>query len=341
MSGTALVVLRCSGLASLQDGGRPGYQRYGLSVSGPMDPLAMASANALVGNAPAVSAVEFGLGGGSFRAEGAELHLAIAGAVGVVTVDGRPLIGSRSFTLSDGAEMTIAPPRQGSFGYLAVAGGWLTKPVLGSVALHLRAGIGSLAGTPLKDGDRLKATPTSRRLPDYALESAPLYGGEPIRVILGPQEDHISDDGLRTFLGKVFTLSHQADRMGYRLDGPAIAHGAKGFNIVSDGTAPGSIQVPGNGSPIVLMADRQTTGGYPKIATVISADLRRVAQRRPGDEIRFAAVDLATARDAARALASRIRDLPRSLRDAEMAEIERLSRANLAGDVVDAMAEQP
>jgi allophanate hydrolase subunit 2 len=157
--------------------------------------------------------------------------------------------------------------------------------------------------------------------------------------MLGPQENHFSDEGRAILLGESFTVTHHADRMGYRLDGPRIAHGPSGGNIVSDGTAPGSIQVPGSGQPIVLMADRQTTGGYPKIATVISADLRRLAQRRPGDSVRFAEVDLADAVAAARSLAATIRGLASSLRDVATVEAERLAGANLAGDVVDAFAD--
>ncbi|KQP51841.1 biotin-dependent carboxyltransferase family protein [Methylobacterium sp. Leaf108] len=343
MSGTgacALVVLRCHGLASLQDGGRRGYQRYGLSPSGAMDPLAMAMANTLVGNKADETVIEFGLGGGEFRVEDGDVRLAVAGAMGMVACDGSPVIGARSFVLAKGRCLTIAPPHRGVFGYLAVAGGIGGASVLGSRALHLRAGIGGIDGRPLRPGDRLDV-PADPGGIDRAMPARPHDGHRAIRIMLGPQDDHVSPEGWAVFLGEGLTVSHQADRMGYRLDGPPIAHGGKGYNIVSDGTVAGSIQLPGNGHPIVLMADRQTTGGYPKIATVVSADLRRLAQRRPGDAVRFAIVDLAQATAAARARSREIAALPGSLRDVAVAEAECLGAANLAGDAVDALASTP
>ena len=335
-----LVVLHCSGLISLQDRGRSGYQRYGLSASGPMDVLAMAAANVLVGNRVDAAAVEFGLGGGIFRAEGSDLRLALAGALGAVSLDRRPLIGTRSFVLPAGAELDVGPAREGAFGYLAMAGGFPAERILGSRALHMRAQIGGIRGRVIQAGDLFPIL-TQQGGSDRALDAVPLHRHQPIRVVLGPQAEFFSAEGMATFLGEPFTVTHQADRMGYRLDGPRIAHGERGYNIVSDGTAAGSIQVPGSGLPIVLMADRQTTGGYPKIATVISADVRRLAQRRPGDSVRFTAVGLADAVAAARSLAAGIEGLAASLRDAASAEAERLGGVNIAGDVVDAFADPP
>lgn len=337
MSGR-LLVLRCSGLTTLQDGGRRGYQRYGLSASGPMDPLAMAAANILVGNAGFATAIEFGLGGGAFRAEGGDIRLALAGAFGAARLERRPVIGTRSFMLQAGAELEIEPPRDGAFGYLAMAGGFPGESVLGSRSLHMRAGIGGVGGRAVRAGDTFSVM-TEQVGSDRALDALDFHRHESIRVMLGPQERAFTDDGLATLLGEAFTVTHQADRMGYRLDGPVIRHGRDGYNIVSDGTAAGSIQVPGSGLPIVLMPDRQTTGGYPKIATVISADLRRLAQRRPGDNVRFTAVSLDDAVAAARSMAAMIDGLPASLRNAATAEAERLTAANIAGDAVDAFAD--
>lgn len=333
-----LTIVRCGGLVSLQDGGRRGYQRYGLSASGAMDPLAMAAANVLVGNAKDAACIEFGLGGAALRAEGGPVRLALAGAVGAARLDGHALLGSRSFLLSPGCELIVEPPSEGAFGYLALAGGFFAEAILGSRSLHLRAKLGGLHGRPLRPGDAFPVD-APQDGPDRALDAVPLDRENPIRVLLGPQQGHFTGDGVATLLGGRFAVSHQADRMGYRLDGPRIAHGPGGYNIVSDGTVAGSIQVPGNGLPIVLMADRQTTGGYPKIATVISADLRRLAQRRPGNCVRFEAVDLATATAAARERAAAIAILPGRMRDPAALEIERLSAANLAGEAVDAFAD--
>ncbi len=338
MSGV-LQLLRLSGAASIQDGGRPGYLRDGLSASGPMDRLAHAAANRLVGNPPDTAAIELGLASATWRVEGGPVRLALAGACGRLHLDGEPLADHRSFVLREGAALTLGRPREGVFTTLAVAGGFALRPVLGSVALHRRAAIGGLAGRPLHEGDRLPlAGPMPAGEPDRCLDPVRLEREQRVRVVLGPQDDHFSREGLATFLGETFTVSGQADRMGYQLDGPAIAHGQGGFNIVSDATLMGSVQVPGTGRPIVLMADRQTTGGYPKIATVVSADFRRIAQRRPGEPVRFEAIDLATARKLAQVRAAALDALRKNLRPVE-GEAERLMAANLAGAAVDALGD--
>ncbi|WP_027170652.1 biotin-dependent carboxyltransferase family protein [Methylobacterium sp. 10] len=337
-----LAITRCHGALSLQDGGRRGYQRYGLSVSGAMDRLAMATANALVGNAVDAPVLEFGLGGGRFVVEAGRGWFASAGAPCPLRIDGMPIAGHRTMTLAEGTELEVAPPSEGTFVYLAVAGGFGAHSLLGSVSLHLRAGIGGAEGRLFRSGDGLAFTATEYAAPgDRTVDAVPLDRNASIRVMLGPQAESFTKSGIDTLLGSPFTVSHRADRMGYQLDGPAIAHGEGGYNIVSDATVAGSIQVPGNGLPIVLMADRQTTGGYPKIATVISADLRRLAQSRPGDPIRFEAVTLATAREAALERQRAIADLPGRLRRLAGLDVERLFRANLAGQAVDALGESP
>ncbi|CAO4164319.1 5-oxoprolinase subunit C family protein [Methylorubrum populi] len=332
-----LHLARLSGAASIQDAGRHGFLRFGLSASGPMDPVAFAAANLLVGNGPDAAAIEFGLAAATLRVEGGPVRLALAGAVGAIRLDGEPMAAHRSFLLREGEELTVARPRDGVYAVLAVSGGVPVPAVMGSRSLHQRAALGGFEGRPLREGDRLPLGP--RPLSGDAercLDPVALERGEPIRVVLGPQDDHFAPDGLATFLGRDFTVSNRADRMGYQLDGPEIAHGAQGFNIVSDATVAGSVQVPGSGRPIVLLADRQTTGGYPKIATVISVDLRRIAQRRPGETLRFEAVDLAAATRLARARRAQLAGLSARLRPVE-SEAARLMAANLAGEAVDAL----
>ncbi len=331
-----LHLIRLTGAASIQDGGRRGYLRFGLSASGPMDPLAHAAANVLVGNPPDAAALELGLAGGRLRIEGGAARLALAGAPSGLRLDGEPVAGHRSFILREGSELTVDRPREGVFATLAVSGGFTVRSVMGSRALHQRAALGGLDGRALREGDRLPLTPSNHGEAEIGLDAIALERETPIRVVLGPQDDHFSQAGLATFLGQAFTVSNHADRMGYQLDGPEIAHGPTGFNIVSDATVAGSVQVPGSGRPIVLLADRQTTGGYPKIATVISADLRRIAQRRPGETVRFEAVDLATATRLAREQAARVAALHARVRPVE-SEAERLMAANLAGAAVDAL----
>ncbi|GEP00300.1 5-oxoprolinase subunit C family protein [Methylobacterium haplocladii] len=335
-----LVVLSCGAATTLQDGGRRGYLRYGLSASGPMDCIAHAGANILVGNVADASAIEFGLGGGRFRIEGGAVRLALAGAPCPIRLDGEPVAHHRSLVLREGSELSIDRPREGVFATLALAGGIAVEPVLSSASLHLRAALGGLDGRPLHEGDRLPlAPPPLSGEPECCLDPVPIERDRPIRVVLGPQADRFTEAGIDTLLNAAFTVSNRADRMGYQLDGPEIAHGLGGFNIVSDGTVAGAIQVPGSGRPIVLLADRQTTGGYPKIATVISADLRRLAQRRPGETVRFESIPLREAVRQARERAAAIAELPTRARLVADAP-DRLLGANLAGNAVDAFDER-
>lgn len=339
-----LAVQAITGAVSFQDGGRRGYQRQGLSGSGPMDRLALAAANALVGNRPETVAIEFGLGGGRFRLEGGDAWLALAGAPCALRIDGAPVPDHRAVLLCAGASLVIEAPRRGVFAYLAVAGGFDVPCVLGSAALHQRAGLGGFDGRGLRAGDALavaSATEDGPRSPEIpgSLDPLPLDTEAPVRVVLGPQADRFASDALALFTDAAFTVSHRADRMGIQLDGPALAHGSDGYNIVSDATVMGSVQVPGSGRPIVLMADRQTTGGYPKIATVVSADLRRVAQRRPGEALRFRAIPLGDAFALAREHAALLGALPGAARAHATASGDRLAGANLAGAAVDAFAD--
>ena len=156
------------------------------------------------------------------------------------------------------------------------------------MSLHHRAGIGGLEGRTLRAGDRLPLGHVGAFRTRACPPGASRAQDGPIRVVLGPQDDHFTAAGIATLVGSEYAISDQADRMGMRLAGPAIEHSAKGFNIVSDGIPTGGMQVPGNGLPLILLADRQTTGGYPKIATVISWDLPRLVQSRPGTRLRFA-----------------------------------------------------
>jgi 5-oxoprolinase (ATP-hydrolysing) subunit C len=326
-------------MTSLQDAGRVGWRRHGVSTSGAMDRLALAAANVLVGNAPDAAAIELMLLGGTFRIEGGAARLAVAGAPCAVTVDGEAVPESATLTLRDGQTLAVGTARSGVYAYLAAAGRFALAPQLGSLSLHARARIGGLHGRPLRPGDRLPLGPAPALDRDLALEPVPLAPDAPVRVVLGPQADHFTAAALAAFASSTYVVSGAADRMGYRLNGPRLEHAA-GYNIVSDGVVAGSVQVPGTGEPIVMMADCQTTGGYPKIATVISADLRVIAQRRPGAAVRFEAVEIAQAQQIARERADVIAGLcsrtqPRA---ASLRATEELLTMNLAGSAVDALA---
>lgn len=333
------LIIRTAGpLTTLQDRGRFGYLRFGVPASGAMDPVALAVANALVGNQPDTAALELTLTGPVFTVADGPVLLALAGAAMPLTVDGTRLAAGRSHRVPPGAAVTIGPAAVGARAYLAVAGGFAAEPHLGSRSTHPRSRLGGWHGRAVRDGDALPladgaaAERTALFMPPGLI--AP--GANTVRVVPGPQTEFFTDAGLATFLNSPYQVSPQADRMGYRLTGPAIEH-ARDFNTISDAIAPGSVQVPGTREPIVLMADRQTTGGYPKIATVIGADLPALGQRRPGDTLRFAAVSVAEAQAARRVLTAWLEALPARLCPAtRLLDTESLYQVNLIGGVVDA-----
>jgi 5-oxoprolinase (ATP-hydrolysing) subunit C len=326
----ALRVIAPGPSTTLQDGGRSGWLRYGLPPSGALDPLSLAIANLRAGNQPEAAALELTLAGGTFAAEGS-LRIALAGAKMPLAIDGVAVASERSHTLKPGAVLRIGAAEASARAYLAVGGGFAAAMQFGSCATHLRAGIGGFAGRALAAGDLLPVAGEAAGH-ELALDATPPARAT-IRIIPGPQDDHFAADAVATLCGGDYRVTAQWDRMGCRLEGPALRH-KSGFNIVSDAIASGSIQVPGGGQPIVLLADRQTTGGYPKIATVISADLPAFAQKRPGDPVRFECVTLEEA-VAARLAMRRWREaLPGKVRPVGL-DSERLLDANLISGVTD------
>ncbi|MEO8317869.1 MAG: biotin-dependent carboxyltransferase family protein [Bradyrhizobium sp.] len=331
-----LVITSIGPASSVQDGGRPGAQRYGLVPSGAMDRLALASANTLVGNALSAAAIEIGPFGASFTARGGAVRVALAGASRKADIAGRPVAFECSATLAEGETLTLGFARGGSFSYLAIEGGIQGELTFGSLAVNARAGLGSPYPRPLQAGDELQAQAASGA-PERRIE-LPAASDAPIRVVWGPQDDEFADETKKQFVDSAWKISATSDRMGYRLEGPALKH-LHGHNIVSDGTVNGSLQVPGNGQPIVLMPDRGTSGGYPKIATVISADFGRFAQTPAGHAFRFKAVSMAEAQAEARTFADLLRSLPDRLRALESVDLnlDALHDANVAGHAVSAV----
>jgi biotin-dependent carboxylase-like uncharacterized protein len=331
-----LVIGSIGPASSVQDGGRPGSQRYGLTPSGAIDRLALAAANTLVGNELFAAAVEIGPFAAKFTARRGAVRVALAGAPRNADIAGRAVAVDTSMTLADGETLTLGFARGGSFSYLAIEGGVQGEPDFGSLAVNARAGLGSPYPRPLQSGDELQTQAASgaagRRI------ELPATRDEPIRIVFGPQDDEFSDDTKKLFLDSEWKISATSDRMGYRLEGPVLRD-LNGHNIVSDGTVNGSIQVPGSGQPIVLMPDRGTSGGYPKIATVISADLGRFAQIPAGRGFRFKAVGMAEAQAELRKFRELLRALPDRLREIESFDlnIEALHDANVAGHAVSAV----
>src|SRR5215470_2832329 len=281
---------------TIQDAGRSGHMRYGIPPSGPVDRRSFVLANRLVGNPDDAAALEFTLMGPRLRAE-TPCTIAVTGADAPLTLNDAVAPAWTTLTFAAGDVVRIGAARAGVRGYVAVAGGIDVPPVLGSRSTYLRGRMGGVHGRPVARDDRLPlgaapAAPGRRTVPS---EARPQWGGEPaLRVVLGPQADRFTDEGIAAFLGGSYEVLPQSDRMGARLRGARIAH-ARGHDIISDGIALGAVQVPGDGQPIVLLVDRQSTGGYTKTATVCSFDIARVGQAKPGQRLRFRRLSLAEA----------------------------------------------
>jgi biotin-dependent carboxylase-like uncharacterized protein len=342
----ALRVLAPGLMTTLQDQGRPGYQHLGIPVSGALDRVGLGAANAIVGNPMGIGALEIAYHGPTLAVEADSVRVAFAGGPVVVEVlpDHGAASGERmplltSVRLRRGEVLRIGALTASAVGYLAVEGGFAAVPVLGSQSTYARAGLGGFAGRALHSGDLLPLRQSrAEEREEAVLAALDLAPPGRIRVVLGPQDDFFTERGKRTLLEGAFTVSAASDRMGMRLVGPALEH-SRGSNIVSDGIAPGSIQVPGNGLPIILLADRQTTGGYPKIATVISADLPALGRLAPGAKVAFTAVSVAEAEAEHRQLAARLAALPRQVVRVPRAptlDAAALLRVNLVSGVVSA-----
>jgi biotin-dependent carboxylase-like uncharacterized protein len=333
---------------TVQDRGRTGYQRFGIPVSGALDVVALAAANVVVGNAPGEAALECLYQGPLLEIAAERARLAAAGgAVLEVTEPGglktRQVPALESVTLARGARVRVVMTGPGISAYLAAEGGLDVPPVMGSRATYVRAGIGGRDGRALRAGDAVPLAHNEARERDEArLPGVELGLPDRVHVVLGPQDDHFTEAALQEFLQAAYTVTPASDRMGLRLSGPRLEH-AKGYNIVSDGIPPGGIQVPGDGQPIVLLADRQTTGGYPKIATVMSADLPALGRVGPGARVRFAAVAVAEAERARRRLEAEIAAWPsrlESVRTGPSLDQDKLAEVNLVSGVVDADASE-
>lgn len=284
-------------LTTVQDTGRVGYQDMGFAESGAMDKRALKLANLLLGNGEKDAALEVTMMGPSFVFEEANCFV-LTGADMGAKLNGAPLEMDRVYAARAGDKVEFPParPRQGLRSYIGFAGGLDLPLLMGSRSTYLKGKMGGLEGRGLKAGDRIGFLAPKATLPNLEKRRAPqdfeaVYSGRQttLRVVLGPQDDCFSQEGIWEFIAREYTVTPNSDRMGIRLEGPAIEHCAKA-DIISDGIACGAIQVPKDGKPIIMMADRQSTGGYTKIANVITADLPKAAQRMIGDRVRFEVV---------------------------------------------------
>jgi len=291
---------------TFQDLGRVGYQRFGVPVSGAMDALALRAANLLVGNPAGAAGIEFAYQGPLLVAD-LDCLVAVCGGDCAVRVDGRNLPGWMGVRVRAGQAIQPVVGSRALWGCLAVAGGFAVPPVLGSAATYLRGPFGGLDGRALRAGDGLFSQAEGRCPVEFggsrfsSMDWLRCSQDIQVRVVPGPQLDWFGEEGLGALQQNQYTVLPESDRMGYRLGGPPLPRRAG--DLLSEGMLFGSIQVPPNGQPVIMMADSPTTGGYPKIATVIRADLPWLAQLRPGSgKVRFAVVSVEAAQQAYRDL---------------------------------------
>lgn len=291
----ATVIVHTAGLlTTVQDWGRYGYQRFGMPVSGVMDVFSLELANLLAGNDPGDACLEATISGPDLEFTGAT-WIAITGADMDPHLNCLGIPMNTAVDVRPGDRLGFRGLRSGCRTYIAFAGGIAVPPVMGSRSTYLRAGIGGFHGRALTPGDELPlgepvGKPRLKKLPEVLI---PEYKHEQtIRIISGPEAHYFEIAGLRSFLSTEYTVTAQSDRMGYRLSGEPIKHKEGMTNIISAGISLGTVQIPGDGQPIILMADRQTSGGYARIANVITVDLALLAQMRPGDKICFKETNL-------------------------------------------------
>lgn len=273
---------------SLQDQGRAGYRAQGLTIGGAVDRTALFEGAALLGQPATHAAIEMAGSGGSFTSD-ADIRIALTGAVMAANIDGEVVLWGASHLLPAGATLTIGGARNGSYGYLHVGGGFATAPVMGSRSSHLAGGIGQL----LNSGDRLPVGTDKGREILMTLPKPDRFGGGRIRVVASMQTASFDPETINRFTNTTFQRDARANRMGVRMDleGEGFSTGAQ-LSIVSEVVVPGDIQIAGDGAPYVLMYECQTTGGYPRIGTVLPCDLPRVAQAQTGAELTFEYVDM-------------------------------------------------
>lgn len=308
-----LEVLDVSGIASIQDRGRTGRRRFGVPASGPMDAFAFQAANLLAGNSPDAASVEIGGGDLELRA-GQDCVIAVAGSGYALSVYTWEFPLWDSCFVRSGWTIRLSKSGPGMWAYLAVAGGIDVPSVLGSRSTYLRGQFGGNEGRLLQAGDILRAGTPAKSLSNLAARSLaevarPDYSEYPtLSVILGPQVERFTNESLDTFLSSPYKVALASDRMGYRLEGPALVH-LGSADLTSEGMTTGAVQVPASGQPIVIMSDSPTTGGYPKIACVTSADLPLLAQCAPGrGEVRFQQTTIEQAQERYRDLLSGLKN---------------------------------
>ncbi len=285
-------------LTTVQDAGRRGYQRYGLGVSGAVDVHSYVYANILVGNHEDEAVLEATLLGPTIEFT-LPTVIAVTGGDLSPTLNGDPCPMYRAVKVEKGDTLAFGAPKTGCRAYIAFAGGLAVAPIMGSRSTYIKANLGGYEGRKLMAGDEIafrKPNALPANIENRVMDPVTFSGDYTVRVLMGPQDDRFTIGGIRTFLGFPHTVTNEFDRMGYRLTGPKIEH-VTDANIITDGITFGAIQVPDGGEPIIMLSDRQTTGGYVKIASVINVDMTMIAQCKSGDKVRFVKTDIETAQN--------------------------------------------
>lgn len=286
-------------LTTIQDMGRYGYQETGMSVSGVMDTRAASLANILVGNDTNEAVIEITMMGPTMKFTEDEIIAVTGGDLGA-KIDGKPVERYRAVLVKAGQTLSFMGMYGGSRAYIAFAGGLNIPVVMGSRSTNLKSKVGGYEGRKLGTGDEIAFRAPASWLPNMSgrVYELPSYGAKEwtLRVVMGPQDDCFTDKGINTFLNSTYTISNEYDRMGCRMEGDVIEH-KNGGDIITDGISFGAVQVPSHGTPIVMMADHQTTGGYTKIACVVSVDLPELAQCMPGHTVRFKKIGIEEAQE--------------------------------------------
>jgi allophanate hydrolase len=336
MTGT-LTVIQAGPAMTVQDLGRPGFRAQGLTEGGAADPVALHEGAALLRQDPDCAALEMAGSGGSFRSD-ADVRIALTGAEMAATIDGETIAWNASHLLPEGTTLTIGGARNGSYGYLHVGGGFDVPRVMGSRSTHLAAGI----GRALQPEDSLPLATDKGRDTGLTLRPVDRFGGGTIRVVASMQTSSFDAATLDRFTGTTFRRDARANRMGVRLDYDGEGYSTEAaLSIVSEVVVPGDIQISGDGAPYVLMVECQTTGGYPRIGSVLPCDLPRVAQAQAGAPLRFEYVDAQPAAVLQQRFRAELAALPDTvtplLRDP--ARIRDLLRYQLVGGAVSATAD--
>lgn len=309
-------VLKSGLLTTVQDFGRAGYQKLGISPSGALDRRAMTLANLLVCNPAGEAVLELTLIGPELRFT-ADNFIAVTGGDLSPSLNGTPIDRYAAHPVKTGDVLSFGQAKSGCRAYLAFAGGLDLPAVMGSKSTNLKCGFGGYRGRKLQAGDVIGFAAPKKELPFFPLRTLEILspgGTVTLRVVLGPQEDAFTEGGIRTFFGESYEVTPRFDRMGCALDGPTVEYREKA-DIISDGIPGGAVQIPASGKPIIMLADHQTTGGYIKIGTVASVDLPLLAQCKPGDSVRFEQISVGDAQKLLRKETKKLRKLNRYLNE--------------------------